>query len=420
MSRADRESAESIWRSGDVRLLLTSALINDIGDWVLELALPLFVYRATDSGITTAAVYLVQLGVHATFGAYGGRIADTLSLKPTLVVTSLAQVVALAPLLVVTEWRIWPVFVVAVLQGLIRAVNDPAFFAVLPRLVGDDQLVAANSALQGAASIARLLGAAAGGFILEFGGMTTVAIADAATFLIAALLAAGLSSRANDRAVASEDGPVDTSIRAGVEAARGRPGIPSIVGIGAIANIVFGGFSLLFIAFVTDYLNGTESDVGLLRSSSALAGLLAVGLIGYISARVTPARLFAFGFVAFGLVAAGFVNGPSFTTKIWPYAILYGATGFPNIASMIGMRSTLQLFSPAEAMGRISGLFGSINNAMFGVGAISAGVLLEITGARTILNVHAAMLSVCGLIAWRLVVPVEPVIGAAGSAAAGS
>jgi len=137
--------ASSIWRNRDVGLVVSGATINDIGDWLLELALPLYVFTETGSGITTALVYLVGLGVSSLFGPIGGRFADTWRLKSTLVVTNVLQAIALLPLLAVTPDRIWPVFAVVVVQGVIRAINNPAGFALLPRLVQDDQLVAANS-----------------------------------------------------------------------------------------------------------------------------------------------------------------------------------------------------------------------------------------------------------------------------------
>lgn len=401
-----RLAGTSIWRNRDVSLLVGGATINNTGDWLLELALPLFVYSATGSGITTSAVYLVFLGVSALLGPFGGRLADSLPLKSTLVTTNLLQILALAPLLTVTEERIWPVFVAAVLQGTISSVNDPAAFALLPRLVEDEQLVAANSAMSAAFAISRLVGAAAGGFAVEFGGMTAVAIADGATFAVGATAAALLSPAANVRPESGDSDGADRSVRAGIDAVRTTPGLKPMMSIAAISSTIFGGFSVLFIVFVTEYLGGSEGDVGIIRASSAFGAMLGAAVVGTIASKITPVWLLSGGYLLFGVMASLFINAPPFTTAIWVYMVLYGATGFPNTAAGVGTQSTLQTITPPAFMGRVGGLTGTIFNVGMGLGAIGAGLLLEITTARVILNTQAAMLFLCGVIGVLFVVPV--------------
>ncbi|MFV1991286.1 MAG: MFS transporter, partial [Acidimicrobiales bacterium] len=132
--------------------------INSIGCWLLELALPLYIFYETRSGLATAAVYLARLAIGLVFGPLGGSLTDRWNLRVTLVATNLLQVAALSPLLLVDSERTWPVYVVVVLQGLISRVNNPARFALLPRLVRDEQLLRANSAMSAGGSIARLVG----------------------------------------------------------------------------------------------------------------------------------------------------------------------------------------------------------------------------------------------------------------------
>jgi len=396
--------ASSIWRNRDVGLVVSGATINSVGDWLLELALPLYVFSETRSGITTAMVYLVGVLVSSIFGPLGGRFADSWRLKPTLIATNVLQAIALLPLLAVTGDRIWPVFVVVVVQGLIKAVNDPAGFALLPRLVDDDQLVAANSALSAGTSISRLVGAAAGGFALEFGGLTAVVIADGVTFLVSAAAMAMLSAAADVDPPMPEGSGDDQSVRAGVQILRAVPGMNAIFAMQGLSAVVFGGFPLLFIVFVTEFLNGSESDVGLIRAAPALAGFLAAAVVGTVASRVEPARLMSASFLAFGVVAGLFVNASVFTTALLLYVVLYGATGFPNVASGVGMQSTIQQICPSHVLGRVGGVSGAVYGFGIGLGSILAGVGLELTSARVLLNAQAAMLFACGVIGFAFVV----------------
>ena len=64
----------SIWQNRDFRLVLFGGLINNIGDWVLAVALPIFVFTESGSGRNAAAVFLVELVVGVFLGPYGGSL----------------------------------------------------------------------------------------------------------------------------------------------------------------------------------------------------------------------------------------------------------------------------------------------------------------------------------------------------------
>jgi len=387
-----------LWRNRDFALLVGGTTVNGIGDWLLELALPLFVFLETDSGIATAAVYIARLSIGVLFGPFGGSLADRWPLRTTLVSTNLLQVGALIPLLFVTSDRLWPVFVVVVLQGLISSVNDPAGFALLPRIVGSGQIVQANSAMSAGGSISRLVGAAAGGIAVATGGIVVVAIADALTFVLAALAAWLMSPAADQRPAGDDSASDDTSVRSGFREVRSRPTIGAVISIQGLAMFGFGLFPVLFIAFVTDYLNGGGTEVGVIRASAAFGGLVAAGLIAGLAARIHPAVLMSAGYLMFAVVAFLFVNAPPITTAIWVYLTLFALSGVPNVASQVGTTSTLQNLAPPDVLGRIGGLTSAVSALGIGVGSLAAGMLLGVFTARTLFNVQVAVLLLCGLI----------------------
>jgi hypothetical protein len=66
----------SVWKNRNFRLVLIGGLVNNIGDWLLAVALPAFVYTQTGSGRSTAAIVVVELAVGIAFRADGGAHAD--------------------------------------------------------------------------------------------------------------------------------------------------------------------------------------------------------------------------------------------------------------------------------------------------------------------------------------------------------
>jgi predicted MFS family arabinose efflux permease len=323
---------------------------------------------------------------------------DRWRLRRTLVATYLLQVAALAPLFAVTPSRTWPVYIVVVLQGLISSVNDPASFAVLPRVVEEDELVPANSLLNAGGSVARLVGAAAGGIAVAGGSLDVVILADASTFIVGAAAGAAMGPAA-DRVAVSDDteGEVDTSIRDGIRAVRARPAVAAIVGIEGLAMVAFGAFPVLFIVFVTDVLDGGGTEIGVIRAMSAFGGIVASLVIGRVAAKTGPARVMAGGYLLFAVLALVFVNAPSITTTLWVYLVLFALTGVPNVATRVGTNATAQTICPPEVLGRLGGLMSAARALGMGTGSLAAGLLLDVFSVRELLNAQATFLLLAGV-----------------------
>ena len=396
-------TVRSPWRNRDLLLVLVGGTINNIGDWMLAVALPVFVYLETRSGLATAGVFLIELVVGVGIGPIGGSLADRWNLRTTLVATNALQAVALLPLLLVTPNRLWPAFAVVAMQSLIQQVNDPASFALVPRLVTDDQLVRVNGALSSGGSLARLVGAPLGGIAVAAGGLEAVVIADAATFLVGGLAAWLITSDAVRRSAAAPDqdgDEPDTSVRAGLRVVQASRPLSAMLGVQAMSHVAFGAFNVVFVAFVADYLNGGGREIGLIRGSAAFGGIVSGIVIARFADRWDAPVVMVVGYALFFALGLLFVNAPAFTTTLWVYLVLFGLTGFPNVTSQVGTGATLQQLAPREALGRMSGLSGAVAALGSGVGSIGTGALLELTTSRVLFNLQAACLAVCAVIGY--------------------
>jgi MFS family permease len=399
---ASSTAMKSPWRNRDLVLVLVGGTVNNVGDWMLAVALPVYVYVETKSGLATAAVFLIELVVGVGLGPIGGSVADRWNLRATLVVTNALQAVALLPLLAVTPSRLWPVFVVAALQALIQQVNDPASFALVPRLVVDEQLVRVNAALSSGGSLARLIGAPLGGIAVATRGLGAVVVADAATFAIGALSAWLIRSAAVRRSAVRLDGSeqADPSVRAGLRLVRASSQLGAMLGVQGVVHLAFGAFSVVFVAFVADYLHGGGTEVGVIRGSAAFGGIVSGLVIARFAHRWDAPLVMVAGYALFFVIGLGFVNAPSFTTTLWIYVVLFALSGFPNVTSQVGTSATLQQLAPREALGRLSGLSGAVAALGSGIGSIGTGALLELTTARVLFNAQTSCMAVCAVIGY--------------------
>ena len=389
-----------MWRDRNVAAALVGGTVNDVGDWLLEIALPVYVYTETGSGAATAAVYIIQLAVGVVLGPYGGSLADRWNLRTTLIGTNVLQALALVPLLAVDSQRIWPVFAVSAVQAAIAQVNNPASFALFPRIVDGEQLVEANAAASTGGAVARLIGSPVGGIAVAAGGLTTVVVIDALTFVVGAIAIMSIPDRVIRRtpSAADESPATDTSVRAGLREVRSRPEVMALLAIQTVANLAFAAFPVLFIVFVDEQLSGDGTEIGLIRGMSAFGGIVAGLVIGRYARRHHPARLMVGGYLLFGLFALGFINAPPFTKQLWVYLLLFGITGFPNVASSIGFRTTAQRLCPPEVLGRLGGLMSAVSAVGAGIGAGAAALLIDRVPVRVLFNAQGQCFTVCGLI----------------------
>jgi predicted MFS family arabinose efflux permease len=395
-------SHPSVWRGRDFRLAWAGALVNDTGDWVLAVALPVYVFSETGSGTATAILFVFELLVAAVFGALGGSLVDRWNLRRCLVATNLAQAVMLLPLLAVQPDRIWPAYVAATGQALLTQLNNPANVALIPRVVARDQLTAANAALAASTSLARLVGAPLGGLLVAVAGLRTVVLVDLVSFLGVALAITFVRSDTDPvRRPAGE--PEDPHpIRTGLGEINRRPVLRGVLSIGAIAQIAQGAFVVLFVVFVVERLGGDGTAVGIIRGTMAVGAVLGAAVIARLSARIDPLRLIVVGFTGMGLASLVFWNAPWLTEALWVYVVLFGVSGIPGSALAIGIVTTVQTHSPPAVLGRVVGVMRSVESIGQAAAAIVTGVLVDAIPLSVLLDAQAGVYLACGGLALAL------------------
>src|SRR3954468_4520829 len=218
-----RSPVRVLARAPDLRLLLGAGLVSMTGDWLLAVGLAYSVYALTGSTLASAATLLSSFVPQVLVGSVAGVFVDRWDRKRTMVVTNLLLAASLLPLLVVSGAdRIWLVYVVLAAQSCVEVFFAPAEQAFLPRVVDDADLLAANGLNGQVRNLARLLGSGLGGVIAATGGIRAIAVADALTFVLAAVLVMRL--RATGRALTPTGGDGDEAR----EVVRGR--VATLVG----------------------------------------------------------------------------------------------------------------------------------------------------------------------------------------------
>jgi Na+/melibiose symporter-like transporter len=394
----------SPWRQRDFRLVWAGGFVNNTGDWLLLVALPVFVFVESRSGSATAILFVVELLAALLLGPVGGSLVDRWDLKRTLIVTNLLQAVTLLPLLTVNGDRIWPAYLVVAAQAMLTQINDPAALALLPRVVSADQLTTANAANSTSASLARLIGSPLGGLAVGLGGIGTVVAVDAASFLLVAL-AMGFVG-ADTRSITVDEGTgetIEVGVVAGLRAIERVRSLRWLIVVDGVGQIAQGFFVVLFIVFIVDRLGGGGVEVGLVRGSMAVGAIVGAIAIAKLGKNVGPIRLLTVGYAGMAVVSFVFWNAPLVSTQLWVYMVIFGMSGVPGSSMGVGLTTAVQQFSPPGMLGRVAGTAGAVDALARAIGSLTAGFLVGHVRLIGLLDTQAGIYLLCSVLALTLI-----------------
>lgn len=378
----------------DFRRLWAAGFISDVGDWMLLVALPVLVYQATGSTFGTAFAFLIELIPVLVVAPLAGRLAERGDRPRLLVAVSLAQATLLLPLLAGARLPI--LYGVIATQAALASVFDATKNALLPTLVPERDLVTANSLIGLNQNLGRLVGASLGGLALAGGGVWTIVVGDAVSFLLCATLIRGLHADTAAAPRPERDGQAEAKADG---LFRRRP-IRAGLAVLALTAIAQGLFIVLFVVFVARTLHGSAAENGVLRGVQAI-GAVAGGLLLARSGNASPGRLTGWSCLLFGAIALTIWNLPHATSWEPLYVALFIAIGVPAVGMVSGLISALQLATAEGERGRVFAVFGAVFSAGQAVGMIAAGLLGDRIDIGWLLNVQGVLSLLGGAVALR-------------------
>src|SRR5258708_9844231 len=151
--------------------------------------------------------------------------------------------------------QVWVLFVIAVVGGVLDAIQRPSLDAMLPRLVDRDELPAAAALNSLRSTLGQILGPAIGGVLLATVHLPLTYMVDVATFVV------GLVALWLMRAVPPPVNAERPSLRRGVEGLRYARSRPELIGTYAVDMIaIFFGMPIALFPPTTQGLAGPAAS----------------------------------------------------------------------------------------------------------------------------------------------------------------
>jgi MFS family permease len=405
-------------RQRNFALLWTASLISNAGDWVMFIGLPIYIFLLTHSILATGLMMLFSRIPRILLGPVAGVFADRWDRKRMMVVTNLL-LTAILPLLLFarTPALVWVVYIESILESGMDQFLMPAQNALLPSLVREDQLVAANSLSALANNLARLIGPALGGVVGAAFGLTGIVLVDSISFLAAALLIALIVAPKRpmppqtESLAAEEAGALARVWRdwvAGLRVISREQTLRVLLVALAITSLGEGVIGVLYPIFVYRVLHGGPGQIGALMTSQAIGGLIGGVVFGTLGSLVLSRRLIGLTSVAFGAIDLVIFNIPRVFPSFGLQIALFILVGIPVMGFMPGIQALTQLRSPDVFRGRITSSMGTTMGLLGLIGALIAGTITDHFGVVVVLTFQGAGYIVAGLLLLTLLPPNRP------------
>jgi len=390
----------------DLRLVLCAGLVSQSGDWILLIGLLYRVYAVTGSTVASALTMLSSFLPQVLLGPVAGVFADRWNRKLTMIVADLLLAAGLLPLFAVRgSGQVWIVFAVLIWEGAIEQFFSPAQLAMVPRLVADRQLLAANALSGQVSNVSRLAGSALGGVIAATSGIAGVSLADAASFAAsAALLALVRTSGAVDRP-SRQGHPLATvaaDLRGGLLLAARHRLLRALIIFGLITSVGEGIVGTLFAPFFRHVLHGSSQEYGLFMAAQAIGGIAGATFAASLGQRVPARHLLSYGAIAFGLVDLAIFLYPLGYVALWPAMTGIIVVGLPGALNMAGLLTLFQQNTEDSHRGRVFGAFAAAEGVAVLTGTVAGGYLSRPFGIVPVIAIQGAAYLIAGLLvaAW--------------------
>ncbi len=412
--------APMVLRRRPFLLLWLGGVISNGGDWVLAIALPVYVYDLTHSTLATGTLVMAQSLPRLLLGLVAGVLVDRWERRRTAVAANLGQGALLLLLLSVRSAATLPlVYAVAAGVATLALLVEPAVSALVPHLVDEGEVVAANGMRALGWELARLSAPPLGGLLMAAAGLGGVALVDSVSFAVSALLLASIDrdggpagGRTHGAASVEVMRTARTTMRqdlaVGARVVRQNRLLVAALAVAALIMVAEGMINVLGFPWIVAVLRGGAVERGWLAAAQGVGGI-AGGLAIRGLRQAAPGRVIGIGALSFGVLSLALTNValvPIAAGGRWPLALLLkGLSGAPLVVLTVGLDTLLVRSVDDQIRGRVLATYGTASGCALLVGQALAGVLGDRLGVVAVLSLQGVLYMVAGGAALTLIPP---------------
>ncbi|WP_206832647.1 MFS transporter [Alicyclobacillus fructus] len=388
-------------------LLISGDMLSRIGDYIYQLAIPLFVLYVTGSSVWMGIVFGVQESALVFMGIFAGAILDRYNIKRLIMWNAVIQILLVSLLPVLYILRILNIYIIIIIGFMLscsgffyRAGNN----ALIPRILTKDQLQKASGQISISKALSKTFGPTIAGAIIALVTPIHSLWFDAISFAILLLFVSFL--RLNDSKVDSNKPVENERKRLWIDI---RDGFVYIfmnyiyllmVIFNFLLNLGFVSMYSMFIYHLKRSLGFSAQCIGIIMVSDGVAAFIAGLLIPMMLSKIKNGYLMIFSgcFLGISIFLLGFVRNPFLVS------ICFGGVMFGSQISNRTMYTVWQMTIPKNMLGRIFSLSTMLESISVPLAGVLGGVIAMKFGSFNLMRISGlvAVFSALLLLGTRL------------------
>jgi MFS family permease len=375
-------------RHRNFRLFFWGQLISLVGTWMQGLGQQWLVYTLTNSALTLGIVSAFQFLPVLFFSLPGGVVVDRVP-KRTLILCTQTASLLLALALGLLTWahvvQIWHVYLLAFLLGTVNAFDMPARQAFVVEMAGREDLTNAIALNSSIFNGSRVLGPAAGAFIINAVGIAGCFFLNALSFVavIIGLFLMRLPPYTGPRPARRNTlGQIGEGLR---YIRSERRVLLVFLLVSFLSVFAIPTYTTLMPVIADQVLHVGVTGLGTLTSFLALGSVIAAVSLAYT--RTPEQRRF---FVIFGAATGSLLLLLFSFSQSFPLSLaLLAGVGFCIVANNATSNTIIQSYVPDALRGRLMSVWSLVLVGLAPIGSFLAGSLADRTSAPLTVRVGA-------------------------------
>jgi MFS family permease len=394
----------SIWRHRDLRIMLPARALSQFGDDLVLIVLLLRVFASGHGPWSVTGLLLCAALPVVVLAPIAGRLVDAVPFKPLAITAGLWQAGCCLALAAVDP--LWTVYALVVLLQCGQVVSNPVWQAMVPSIVGPDEVGRVMGAGQALNTLAAVAAPATAGLLVGTIGYGAPFVVDAATFVCLAIAATAIAATRHTASVEAPEEPAGFSVWRDPLLRTLILGVCALVLAGEMTNVVE-------VFLVRGTLGAGTLAFGLVGAGLAVGVVVGSLLAGRNVPDATRGPRTALAALALGLtiVLAGLSPGIWVFSGAW--ALLGVANGFANVDA----GTLLMNRSPESHRGRVLAV---VNGAVRGssvVAMLLGGLAGTLLGPRWTFVIAGAGMAAVAVVLYRRLTTTPSAVSAQTAAA---
>ena len=389
-------------------MLLSGQFVSQIGDRLHMIALSFWVLKTTGSSAKMGAVLAASLIPSLVIGFFSGAFIDRYNRKNIIIGTDLLRGLILALFAVLFYFELINFYMILVMQMLLSvnaAFFDPAIPSVIPQIVDEKNLAAANSKHQFVNGFSTIAGAFMGGILISMFGYLWVFVVNAISFLLSAFFECFIKIPPLQEDTTEKRGATGilSDLKQGYQYILSDKALLILLFMVMVIHFFVGSIEIFMPVIANAISDDGARNLGFFQTAFGV-GTIIMAVILSIKNISGKEKFTLFGSVfligVLYIAASFFAGNEAVITGL--YLIMIFLFGCCIICAGISFKTLLQKKVDNSFAGRVFAVVGSVGNASIPGAMMAYGFLLEIYDFQDLLMISGLVLIPLSIISFIL------------------